>query len=269
MHQSRSILYVMLLSLVLISCGSKKNEIFEKLPKVKDNELVKTLDSLSNQHFDYFYAKIGTKYQDSTERVSFKASVRMREDSVVNALITYARFPIINVLVSQDSIKISNKREQCFEIQSIEYIKENFGVDFTYRNLEELFLGMPLGYNNKDKYFRVKDPYSYTICSHRKKQVQRIERKDNDELIVYYQLNKSANQLDRILIESPKDTTTVKIDYFSRMEVNGFQVPKDISIVITTPRQEIRVEMDYSKSRIGEKEDIYFVIPEGYDNCNE
>lgn len=268
MHQSRSILIFLVLSLVLLACGNKPEHL-EKLPKVKDNDLLEALDSLSNQTFDHFYAKIGTKFQDSAQKVSFKTSIRMREDSVVNALITYASIPMINALVSKDSIKITNKREKCFEEQSLDYIKNNFGVDFTYRNLEELFLGFPLGYDSQEKYFRVKDPYAYIICSHRKKQVQRIERKDDDEVIIYYVLNKDMNQLKSMIVESPKDTTTIKVDYLNRMEVDGFQVPKDMKVVITTPRQEILIEMEYSKARIGEKEEIYFVIPEGYDNCGE
>lgn len=269
MLQSKTIISVFVLSLVLMACGTKRAGHLEKLPKAKDNELMDALDSLSNQKFEHFYAKINTKYQDSSQRVSFKTSIRMREDSVVNALITYARIPIINALVSTDSIKISNKREKCYEEQSLDYIKNNFGVDFTYRNLEELFLGFPLGYDNEEKYFRVKDPYAYIICSHRKKQVQRIERKDDDEVIIYYILNEDLNQLNSMIVESPKDTTTIKVDYLTRMEADGFQVPNEMKVVITTPRQEINIEMEYSKARIGEKEEIYFVIPEGYDNCGE
>lgn len=260
-------LFVIGAMLFLVSCSPKTAEVLEKLPRVKDSELAFSLDSMANQHFGSFYAKISTNYEDSSQNVNFKTSIRIKEDSVVNALITYVKIPIFNTLITRDSIKLTNKREKCYSAQSLDFIKENFGVDFTYRNIEELFFGMPLAYDSTSKYFRVKDPFTYTVCSHRKKQVNRIERKDEDVVVLYYVLSPDRKDLLSTFVESPQDSTTIQIDYLNRMDANGYRVPKDVRILVMTPRNRIRIEMEYNKAEVGIDEEIYFVIPEGYEEC--
>ncbi|MCH2223699.1 MAG: DUF4292 domain-containing protein [Crocinitomicaceae bacterium] len=239
----------------------------EKLRKVKDDVLIETLDSLSAQKFDYFYAKIGTKYQDSIQRISFKTSLRIVEDSAFNALITYARIPMFNALVTFDSIRISNKREKCYIEQSLDYFKNILSVDFTYDNMEEILLGLPLDYDSTVKYFRVKDPFTYRISSHKKNEIKHTERLDKEEVILFYEFSDDHKELKETRIENPTDTTSVRINYISRQEVNGLKVPAEMEITIVTPRQEILIEMNYGKVRVKEKEEIYFVIPESYEVC--
>lgn len=45
-------------------------------------------------------------------------------------------------------------------------------------------------------------------------------------------------------------------------------VPKEAEIVIHTPRNDIRIQLDYNKTKIDETEAIYFVIPEEYEPCD-
>ena len=45
-----------------------------------------------------------------------------------------------------------------------------------------------------------------------------------------------------------------------------YEVITKIDIKIGS-RAPMYFEMDYSKTRINETEEIYFVIPEGYENC--
>lgn len=267
MRSRINIAIVACITLVLVSCGNRNVDEVQKLPKVKDAVLIETLDSLSAQEFDYFYAKIGTKYQDSSQRVSFKTSLRIVEDSALNTLITYARIPIFNALVTQDSVKITNKREKCYIKQSLAYFKENFAVNFTYDNIEEILLGLPLAYDTTEKYFRVKDPFAYRISSHKKNEIRHTDRLSDEEVLLFYDLSEDQKELKEMRIENPSDTTSVRINYISRQEVNGMKVPAEMEITIKTPRQEILIEMNYGKVRVGEKEELYFVIPESYGVC--
>lgn len=254
-------------ALLLVSCGTNKSGDAEKLPKAKTVEMLDVLDSLSGQSFDSFYTKISTKYQDSSRRLSFKTSVRIVEDSAVNALITFARIPVFNALVTADSVRVTNKREKCYIDESIDFIKQTFAVDFTHRNIEELIFGMPLGYDSTWKYFRVKDPFNYTVASHKKSEIQRLERKAGREWIAFYTLSDDLKNLKRTVIESPEDSTTLRIDYLERELVDGYQTPLKVHVTINTPREEVFVELNYNRTRVGKGESIHFVIPESYGKC--
>ena len=124
--------------LLVTSCAKKLTEgDKQRLPRKKTQELVDLMDSLSYLKPQFFYTKIATDFSDTNTNISFKTSVRMVKDSAINTLITYANIPIVNAMITNDSVTVVNKRDKCVILQSLSYIKDNFGVDFNYKNIEE------------------------------------------------------------------------------------------------------------------------------------
>ena len=265
----------------------------EKVNRRRTAELVSAMDSLSQLRPKYFYTKIKCDFSDTNQNLSFKTSIRMVKDSVMNALITYAAIPIINSLISPDSVIISNKREKCVIRQNVGYIKEQFGVDFDYRNVEELFLGLPVGFDTTQKYFQIHDPYNYILSSHKKRVVRREDRNDRntnkpgrdrnnnnndrnnrredenegEDVILKYYLSNDLRTIKRLSIMSPEDSTTIDVQYISRDSVDRYMIPNEVIIEIKTPRNRLVLNMDYDKTEVDIPQEIYFVIPEGYEEC--
>ena len=260
-------IWVVLVALIFASCAKTPGADGNKLDKKKDVELRTALENISQDSFSYFYAKIGTKYKDSTQNVSFKISVRMRKDSVVNTLLTYARLPIYNTLITPDTIKMVDKRDKCVMIESLDYFRKKFAIDVEFQNIEEFFFGNPIAFDENKKYYRVNDPYNYTLCSHKKHEIKKNIRKDRREIITYYTLSDDLKSLKQQKIVSPQDTTIILIDYVERVWVDDVFLPKKVEITVQMPRQELYVFLDYKKIRLNKKEKIHFVIPEKYGEC--
>lgn len=262
------------LTLLLISC-SKKLVIInpDRLERKKTPELVHTLDSLFLLKPSFFYSKISTLFQDTTQNVSFKTSIRMLKDSATNALITYAAIPIFNTMLTPDSLTILNKRSKCYTKTKLSYLKENFGYDFEYRNIEEIILGLPVAYDTNQKYFQIHDPFNYVISSHRKKEIKRNDRprqnrkNESNEIIIKYFLNADAKSLKKMEIESPDDSTTILVDYISRELVDNFNIPKEVIVNVKTPKNNIFVNLTYEKIEINQPQPLFLVIPESYEIC--
>ncbi len=259
---------VLLTTVSLMSCKTRIPAEMERLEKVKDDELELTLKEISDFEFNTFYAKIATDYKDSSRKVSFKTSLRMIRDSALNATITYASIPIVNSLVTPDSVFISNKRDKCHIEESMTYFKQSFGVSFTHLNLEELLLGKPVGYKSDEKYHRVKDPYRYILTTHKEREIRKLERKGERDLILSYWISNDLKTLRGIRIESLEDSTMIDIDYFERQWIDSLSIPLKAKVTIITPRQEIVIDMDYNKARLNEEETIHYVVPEKYEKCN-
>jgi ABC-type microcin C transport system permease subunit YejE len=240
----------------------------EKLPKKKDKELVETLDSLALVKPKTFYSKLSVDYKDTTREISFKTSLKIVSDSAVNAIITYAKIPIVTTMITKDTIKVVNRKDKCYVIQTLNYIKDNFGIDFTYNNIEELFLGRPLDYNVEQKYFVINDPYRYQISSHRKREKKRFERRAKEDIIINYFLTNDAKELKKTTIFSPSDTTEISVDYLSFQADKGIKVPENVLIQIKTPRNRIYVRLEYEKIEINEPQELIIVIPENYEKCD-
>ncbi len=242
------------------------------LPKVKrekTQDLVSLLDSLSQDRPATFYSKIATKYSDSSQSRSFKTSLRMISDSAVNMIMTWSKIPVVNTLITKDSLFLANKRENCEIRTDLEYLQDNFGVDFTFRNIEEILLGIPLDYDSTQKYFQIHEPYRYIISSHRKRKLKKNERllKNDRDVAIEYFINPEVNQLDGLKIISSADTTTINVNYLSRQFVGGKNVPDEVVINIITPRNNLLIEFSYTRVEVNEPVKLYFIVPEGYEKC--
>ena len=261
---------LLLVLLGSISCARNKariNESTEKLEKIKEELLIQRLDSLSKLTPDHFYTKISSRYKDKDYNISFKTSIRMRSDSALHALITYARIPIYNTMVTPDTLTIVDRRNNCFLKEGMSYLKETFDVDFQHHNIEELLLGMPVGWDSNEEYYQIKDPYNYIISSHNKRNLRRSEKDLSGSVYIRYYLSDTANQIKRIIIDSPSDTTSIDINYFEREFLNGYSVPLEADVKIETPRDTIYIDMKYTKSSVNDPRVLYLVIPEKYDRC--
>ena len=259
-----------------------------KLEKRKTSELLHVMDSLSVIRPNSFYTKIKCHFSDTNRRISFKTSIRSIKDSIINPIITYAGIPLVNSIIRRDSLFITNRKDTCAIRTTMNYIKESFGVDFDYRNIEELLLGLPVAYDTTQKYFQINDPYNYIISSHRKRIIKkenkvkqhdrdnnlnfRKDRNGNDEndddVMIRYYIHPSLKSISRLVIDSPDDTTHISVDYITRDTVDTYLLPREMIIDIVTARNHIVLTMDYDKTEVNTPQEIYFVIPEEYGDCN-
>lgn len=267
MRNFHSLFLVGIISSFLISCSKKTTGDQAKLPKVKHSELFFTLDSLSNTRPNSFYTKLSTRYKDSTRSQSFKTTVRSQSDSLMKASITFLRIPFVHALFSNEIVQISNRNDKCYVKQAVNDFSSQFGVDISLKNLEEILLGLPLGYEEQRKYFIEKDPYNYTIASHSKLQINSIRNKNKREIVYHYTLSEDLKSVKRIVLNSFYDSTEVTINYDGKKEVEGFDFPESAEIQILSPKGAIELSWTYSKARVNQKEDFSFVIPETYERC--
>lgn len=292
-----------LLTALVVSCSPKLHpEDQVKVERRKTAELVSALDSMSQQRPQYFYSKIKCDYSDTNTNRSFKTSVRLVKDSAVNALITFATVPVINSLIRPDSVCITNRQDNCYIKRDMNFIKEQFGVSFDYRNIEELFLGLPIGFDTNQRYFQIHDPYNYILSSHKKRVIRkelkdkperdktdrergrdhperedrprRDNRNDNEEnseeeVILKYYLSQDLRSLRRISVDSPEDTTSIDIQYLTRDSIEMYLVPNEVLITIRTPRNHMVINLDYDRTEVNVLQEIHFVIPEEYGECKQ
>lgn len=258
---------VVLFGITLVGCAKNLTEGGVKLPKKDDVELSHVLDSLSSQKYSSFYSKINTRYSDSAQNVSFKTTLRIVADSATRITISYAKIPMVHALITEDSVKVVNKREKCLTAESLTFIKERFTVDFDLKNIEELLMGLPVDFDPEHLYYQVNSGEGYILCTHSKREIKKIEKDGLDEVIMYYTLSPELNQVTSLRIVSAKDKTEITVMYTERELIDSFLFPKIVSISIITPAQEIKLDMEYRKTRVDHIEQIHFVIPEGYEKC--
>ena len=259
---------ILLMFFLTVSCNRNTVEAMtEEQGTVAASEVVAALDTLSKQTFDSFYAKIGTSYQDSSRSVSFKTSAWMVSDSASMFMITYASFPVVAAQVTTDSVHVSNKKDKCYSKASLEFLKQQFGIDVSLKNLEDILLGIPTNFDASRTYYQVAENNGRILCTHGLKDIAKLKADKSDELVTYYGLSSDLYELKSMTVVSFADDTEIFVSYNSREFVDGFNVPTSVSIRIISPKQDIKVELDYSKIRVNQGESIHFIIPDSYEEC--
>ncbi|XOV65879.1 MAG: DUF4292 domain-containing protein [Fluviicola sp.] len=262
----RTVAFITVATLVFTSCKSTEELESNEQGEVAREELVLTLDSLSQTSFDSYYSKIATSYKDSTRSLSFKTSAWMISDSAAYFLIKFANFPVASALMEQDSVTVLDRRSKCYRNASLDLLSEQFGTELSLTNLQDILLGIPTNFDKEKTYYQNKEN-SLSLCTHGLKDIEQIKLENSDEIITYYTLNESLNELQGMTLVSFKDTTEINLEYNEREIVDGFNSPKKVIVRITSPRQAMTVELDYTKTRVNQNEEIQFVIPESYGEC--
>lgn len=259
---------IVIMLLALVSCNPKGANIGGGLVEKDAEELRAAMIAMSDKPIRTFYTKASTNFVDSSRSVNFKTSIRSIIDSISNMDIKYASIPLVNAVVTNDSLKVVNRRDKCWVLNSIEALKQQFGMEFTLNDLEDLLLGSPLGFTHDKTYHQLEDQNYYVLSSHSKKEIKKVAKDGDKTIIVRYFLT-SEMQLKRIVIESTKDDAIIAIEYKGHELIQDVLIPTGMTIDIKIgKKQPINFEMEYSKSRINEAEEIFFVIPEDYEKCD-
>lgn len=277
MFKFHKLFFICFLFLGLTSCNTQEliaeQSTTDKLPKIKDKELIDRIDSLSHIEPRTFYSKLALSYQDLSKpadesEISVKTSIKIVSDSAVSAIITYARIPVVTALVTQDTLSVVNKRDRCYTVASLDYLKDLFGVDFSYENIEEIIYGKPLDYQITQKYFVDNDPFQYSISTHKKHDRKKPDRKQRDDLMIQYQLTNDAKALRQTRIWSLEDSTEVSVVYLERQQLNGYDLPLKVEINIRTPKKSLLLTLLYERVEVNEPQELIIVIPESYEKCD-
>ena len=251
--------------ILFIACGTTK--VINKVSRKKTIELTTRLDSISKNIPNTFYTKISTEFKDTNQQISFKTSIRLVKDSAMTALVTYLGIPVVNSLVTKDTLAFTLKKEKCYVKTDVSLLRQKFGVDFSFRNLEEIIYGLPIDFDAKAKYHQFMDPYYHVLSTHKKRKIKRLGKKGSDDYVIKYFFTDDSLGIKKIELFNPLDSTKIHIDYIRKEIQNGFVIPKEIEIRIKTLKNNVFVRLEYDRVEINQPQEIYFTIPENYEHC--
>ncbi|MFM7595242.1 MAG: DUF4292 domain-containing protein [Flavobacteriales bacterium] len=223
-------------------------------------EKTRWVDSIHNQDWMWMYGKYTTNFSDGTKKFTFKTSIKCTKDSAMNALISIASLPIFNAMATTDSLFFVNKKDRCFGKKSITSFKELLGVELSLKNIQELFLGLPLGYNQSIEYTDSLSAFGDSSY------VRGLLA--GDKTIGYcYASSVKTPRLAWQEITSKADATTARIQYLSWQRHKDLFVPSSFNVSIITPERNITVLFTYDKFELDLPQEIYIQIPDDYAPC--
>jgi len=259
--------FSVIITLFFSSCARKLHAVDVSDPKIESKDTTvllpkknKWLDSVHNQPWQWMYGKYTTNYSDGNKKFTFKTSLKCTKDSALNALISFASIPVFNALATTDSLIYVNKKDRCYGQKSIASFKELLGVELSLKNIQELFLGLPLGYN---------DTLNYRDSLNLAGDSCYVNGLVVGEKTIAYRYASSVNspRLDWQEITSKEDATTARVQYLSWQRHKDMFIPSSFMIAIKSNERNINVLFTYDKFELDIPQEIYLQIPDDYAPC--
>lgn len=246
-----------------IACGRKKVVFTQDLSEKSLIELVDRLDELSQLEWEFLTAKTNVKMVSTEQNNSFKASLRMKKDSAMLVNISFAGIPIVQTLISKDSLKLVNRKDKCFTFRDKSALEAITDIPVEYAQIQDLLIGKPLLFDKRFDHVQIRNNNYFEVKTTRRKN-------PNTEAKIHltYYLSKTNLELNKVKLESPQDQTTMEISYSGRHEkIEGLMVPQDIHIVIDNPKGRTTLQISYNKPDISQEKKLTLNVPENYVVC--
>ena len=242
------------LAFVVSSCSTGRNLGKNNIKSLSENHLIREIED--NQfEFENLEAKIGVNLKGS-DNLGLKGQIRMQKDSVIwISLSLKVGIEIGRVMITNDSIKYINRSNKTYLVESIDTFKEEFPIDLSLHNLQDILIGNDNQLRNSDKNRVFVENNNYVleitendynliknvIVSPENFKINRLEFKD-----FYYKQN------------------GIHIQYDAFQNIDGQLMPTKIvfddNMSARPLNYNIHVEINYSDIKKGEKLDFPFNI---------
>jgi hypothetical protein len=284
-----------LMVFLLVACKSAERVPKEKAVRNRTAGYVLKRNNEARFDYDWLGMKIDADFGTETETNGFKATIRMRKDSVIWVSITpLLGIEMIRVMITPDSLRYLSKiPENKFYYQgTFEDVNRLIGTAFDFEMLQQLLVGNAIGLERDERRFRSEiDGNDYLLISKYRRKVRRVigvddrklesdtisvnpddplfqktvKKSDAEDLIVSRYWFEAENfRLIKSVFNDLLRQRTLEVSY-SDFQTNEQQFyPSKCRLTIASPRGRQILNYEITKLSSGKAYDFPFEIPDDY-----
>ena len=282
---SKIILLSLLLSLITVSCKSKKSIVKQNQVTASDTTTekcrmdFKSGKSLSKRMYasqlDFVYAsaKFGCQLTLDSEEHSFNVSVRCKKDSVIWLSISKLGIDAARVLITKDTVKFTlglTKKE--YFVGDFSCINQMLHADLDYDMMQALLFGNSADFHDDDdklKPGRDKSTCQYFLSTIRKRHLRRINNGTEapNESYQTMWLDPETFKITTLEFTDVQAKRKFSSSYSDFKAVDKYLAPFKLLYTITAEKN-IKADISYGRININEPQSFPFKIPPSYDRID-
>lgn len=248
---------------ITVGCGKRKHNLTSDISEKSLAELVGRLDELSHSEWDFLSAKTNVKITSGDQSNNFKASLRMKRDSALLVNISFAGIPIVQSILTKDSVKVVNRKDKCYKFQDLSFVDSLIDFPIEYQQLQDLLIAKPILFNKDAEHIQISNNTLYEIKTKRSK-----NNSSKDTINISYFLAPTTMELQSTTIESKADQAKIDVFYSGKHEkIEGIVLPQEVRIVLSRMNKISIIEISYNKPDITTEKKITLTAPENYVVC--
>lgn len=291
---NRLIIAAFVCTSLLTGCKTQQLLTREKLPYKGKNFLTEKIEQ--NQFvYERLAWKADVDIDQDGNKSGFKINARLVKDTAIWMSISPALgIEVARVLLTPDSVMLTNKLDKTYFLGTYEYLSNKFGVDLSFEIVQNALSGKPIWYDSESKYKAVAENEAYLLQAKASKKLARISGVKKEDWIPVDSLEINENKerrLQRALDKLPDEATLmtrywlepnnlrlikqgiydfdnskqleISFDVFSEEEAIG--IPTLIGIMASGEGKFLKAKIVLSKIRKDKEFSLPFNIPDKYE----
>lgn len=256
-----------------MSCSQKKDLIDFEI-KQRDTESLLLRMQEESFDFDWMLARASCTVDIAGDSKSFKITVKAKRDSAISIALSYANIEGMRIVVTQDSVKFTNRQNSTYFLGNMDYVNKNFKLNIDFNMLQGILVGnQSIPFEEGDKPLSWIDSSTYLISTIRDRKLrkslvkeQKMERLSRrEESVLQYRLDPETFKIIQVAYSRLHDDRTLFAEYDDFELVGEDLFPHTCSITLEDSTQATTVSVKYLKVKVDKPQTIDFNIPEKYE----
>lgn len=245
-----------LLSLILISCGSRRST--GKI-MTKDAEAVSVIKKhyTTETKFNTVQGKLRAVYKDEEKTQSVNLSFRMEKDKAIWMSASILGFPVAKAYITPTSVSYYEKVSQTYFNGDFSLVSEFLGTPLDFQKLQNLLIGQAIYDLRTEEYKFTQSPRGFQFV------------KDDEQLMKkMFLLNFSNFKTEAQQLIQDSDNRGLTVTYDNYQEVDGLTFPENIRIIANEGGTSTNIDLTYRSLTFNEELSFPFDIPSGYEEIS-
>ena len=252
----------LLIAIIFILCSCSTNKSTSSLRTLSANHIIREVED-NRFEFDNIDTKFNVRLEGNN--IGLKGQLKMKNDSVIwISLSLKLGIEVARVMITEDSVKLINRTNKTYFVESVDKFKERLPSEVTMQFLQDILVGNDILLSKNDKFKVTIDDNSYKLESDRNtfwitpktfkvKSCQLSAVSYQQSAVAPEPVEGSTRHFDKL------SDRTIKIKYDNFQYVNGNLLPTKI-ILNANEDFDIKLEIDYSEVKVGERLEFPFNI---------
>lgn len=241
-------------SIALLTACKSVRVLPNKAPvKRVDLKVLTTEIAKAEENINTFRARIKAVYNDQKRKQQVNVNFRLDNGKTfwmsANMLI-----PIAKLLVTPEEVQFYEKFQKTYYKGNIDFLNQQLGSNFTFQDLQNIFLGNPVTDLRKVKVERISHPRYYVLTP--KEKGQRFRPTYFFDPVNFRLVEQ------RFLVAGTAQSLSIK--YTNNQQLEGKIVPKNIEISTFDGNNFLQLSLEYLRVDFPKNLTTPFSIPSGY-----
>ena len=246
----------LLIAIIFILCSCSTNKSTSSLRTLSANHIIREVED-NRFEFDNLDTKFNVRLEGNN--IGLKGQLKMQNDSVIwISLSLKLGIEVARVMITEDSVKFINRTNKTYFVESVDKFQERLPSEVTMQFLQDMLIGNDILLSKNDKFKVTIDDNNYKLESDKNTfwiTPKTFKVKSCQLSAVSYQ--QSAISYQQSTVNGQRSTVSVIYDNFQ--EINGNLLPTKI-ILNANEDFDIKLEIDYSEVKVGERLEFPFNI---------